>query len=202
VDGNFYKALHAADCGTLRGLGTVGRAITLLLLLASAGCVARQPVGEELVESRRRTELLARLGADPDTAPFEIGVELIGGVVRLTGEVATGADREEAERIAAAVDGVTDVINLIAVSPQPAPAPPPDDPTIDARVLAKLAADPELHPFPIEVRTTQGKVTLRGSVGSEEQRREAERLARATTGVRAVTNEILVVPPAEPDGTP
>jgi len=67
-----------------------------------------------------------------------------------------------------------------------------DDATITARVKAKLAADPEVNPFNIDVDTDGGVVTLRGTVEDPEARTEAVKLARGTSGVRSVRNEITV----------
>lgn len=67
-----------------------------------------------------------------------------------------------------------------------------DDATLTARVKTKLAADPQVNPFNIDVDTTNGVVTLRGRVRDDETRAEAEKLAQDTSGVRAVHNEITV----------
>ena len=190
-------ARAAPGAVALRWPSAVALAAAAGLTLALLGCTARQPVGEELAESRTRAEVLARLGADPDTNPYEITVEIADGVIRLTGTVGDAADRAEAERIAAAVEGVRQVVNelLLDSATSPTPHPPLDDAAISARVLAKLAADPELSDLAIAVHTLAGEVTLSGRVGSEAERNEAERIARATTGVRAVSNKLAVSPP-------
>lgn len=77
-----------------------------------------------------------------------------------------------------------------------------DDSTITTKITAKLAADPEVNPFNIDVDTFDGEVTLRGEVEKEFAKTEAERLARDTRGVRSVRNEIAVVSPADKQGRP
>ncbi len=69
-----------------------------------------------------------------------------------------------------------------------------DDGTITTKITTKLAADPEINPFNIDVDTLDGVVTLRGEVEKEEARAEAEKLARNTSGVLEVKNDIRVVP--------
>lgn len=68
-----------------------------------------------------------------------------------------------------------------------------DDATITSKIKTKLAGDPEVNPFNIDVDTLDGVVTLSGEVRDPEARREAEELAWATRGVRDVVNEIRVV---------
>lgn len=67
-----------------------------------------------------------------------------------------------------------------------------DDAALTATVKAKLAADPEINPFNIDVDTDAGVVRLSGKVEQAEARSAAERLARNTDGVRNVINDIEV----------
>lgn len=66
------------------------------------------------------------------------------------------------------------------------------DAEVTARVKTKLAADPEVNPFRIDVDTIDGKVTLSGVVASERQREEAQRLAEGAEGVVEVVNDLEV----------
>lgn len=68
------------------------------------------------------------------------------------------------------------------------------DVEITAKVKTKLAADPEINPFRIDVDTVDGRVTLSGTVRTERQREEAETLARGTEGVSEVRNLLEVGP--------
>lgn len=67
-----------------------------------------------------------------------------------------------------------------------------DDATITTRVKSTLAADPGVGAFELDVDTTDGVVTLRGSVDDPETSRLAEQLARDVRGVRSVQNRIEV----------
>ena len=64
------------------------------------------------------------------------------------------------------------------------------DALITSKIESKLAANPETNNFEIDVDTTDGRVRLSGLVETEEERREAEQLARTTDGVRSVDNEL------------
>jgi hyperosmotically inducible protein len=69
-----------------------------------------------------------------------------------------------------------------------------EDAAITAKVKAKLAADPEVAAYRIDVDTANRVVTLGGRVASAEVSAEAEKLARRTSGVRAVVNRLVVAP--------
>ncbi|HVS13083.1 MAG TPA: BON domain-containing protein [Thermoanaerobaculia bacterium] len=58
------------------------------------------------------------------------------------------------------------------------------------KIAAKLAADPEVNPFNVDVDVNEGVVRLSGTVEDPEAKVQAERLARDTAGVRRVINEI------------
>jgi osmotically-inducible protein OsmY len=61
-----------------------------------------------------------------------------------------------------------------------------------ATIKAKLAADEELSVFDVSVSTTQGYVTLSGTVASPELIGRATALALETEGVREVTSVLKV----------
>ncbi len=71
-----------------------------------------------------------------------------------------------------------------------APAAQVDDALLHTKVGARLTADPDVRRYEIDVDVLNGVVTLRGIVGTEEERQEALRLARDTSGVKEVRNEI------------
>lgn len=67
-----------------------------------------------------------------------------------------------------------------------------DDATITAALKTKLVADRVKNLIAVNVDTHLGVVHLRGTVPTERDRMEAERLARATKGVVDVKNDLLV----------
>lgn len=60
------------------------------------------------------------------------------------------------------------------------------------RVREKFAADAELSKHKINVSTTAGMVRLSGSVSGYAVRENAEKMAMASAGVKAVDNQITV----------
>jgi hyperosmotically inducible periplasmic protein len=69
-----------------------------------------------------------------------------------------------------------------------------DDAALTTRVKAKFAADPVVSAMSISVETMKGTVQLAGFAKSSEERAVAEKLARETSGVVAVRNDIAVRP--------
>lgn len=70
-------------------------------------------------DSRITTSVKARLLQDKYVDGLKISVETYEGIVTLRGEVGSNLPREQAERLAAAVDGVASVRNEIRVVRQP-----------------------------------------------------------------------------------
>jgi osmotically-inducible protein OsmY len=67
-----------------------------------------------------------------------------------------------------------------------------DDTAITTRVKAKFAEDKTVSAMSISVESLKGVVQLSGFAKSAEERGMAERLARETSGVVAVRNDIIV----------
>jgi hyperosmotically inducible protein len=68
-----------------------------------------------------------------------------------------------------------------------------DDATVTAKVKSALIAEPNLKAMSIDVDTTGGVVTLKGTTANFEQKQKAEQLTSAIEGVRSVRNELVVV---------
>jgi osmotically-inducible protein OsmY len=69
-----------------------------------------------------------------------------------------------------------------------------DDATLTTRVKGKFAADPTVSAMSISVETLKGVVQLSGFAKSSDERAMAEKLARNTSGVKGVRNDIAVRP--------
>ena len=67
-----------------------------------------------------------------------------------------------------------------------------DDATLTTRVKAKLAENTTVSALAIKVETLQGVVQLSGFAKSATERTMAETLARSTSGVKGVKNDIIV----------
>ena len=67
-----------------------------------------------------------------------------------------------------------------------------DDATITAALKTKLVADRARNLVAVNVDTDKGVVHLQGTVSTERDKMEAERLARTTKGVVDVKNDLKV----------
>jgi hyperosmotically inducible periplasmic protein len=67
-----------------------------------------------------------------------------------------------------------------------------DDATLTTRVKGKFAEDKTVSAMAISVETLKGVVQLSGFAKSAEEKSMAERLARGTSGVTSVRNDIIV----------
>jgi osmotically-inducible protein OsmY len=142
-------------------------------------------------------DILTELTWDARVQPNEIGVAVRNGVVVLTGWVESFAKRWAAERAAQRVRGVRAIANDIEVR-LPATADRTDC-DIAAAVRRALDWDALVTAERIEVSVSRGAVTLRGEVEWEYQKREAERVVHRLTGVRSVTNLLVVRPRRQPE---
>lgn len=67
-----------------------------------------------------------------------------------------------------------------------------DDATLTTRVKAKLAENTQVSAAAISVETLNGTVQLSGFAKSAEERNMAEKLARETSGVKTVRNNVII----------
>jgi hyperosmotically inducible protein len=165
-----------------------------LAALAGLGCATEPP--SRLPDDRAgdagiTSQVAAKLAADPQQDEYEIAVDTQDGVVRLRGVVETAAQRSAAERLARETAGVSGVDNQLRVG-QLGARKSLTDAWLVTKLRSRLAADPAVNAFDIDVDALDGQVTLTGLVSGERAREQAERIAKATDGVNLVRNEIRV----------
>ena len=163
-------------------------------------------------------ELVALVGQalarDPLVERSDIGVAAVAGVVTLTGEVDTPADRARAEDIASTTVGVVEIKNrlkvLDVVTPWSGASPVNGFPMRDydwfRPIFSTLAGERRRHPqrhretewwnsqvdpAAITVDVRDGVATLTGTVGSWQERDHATEVAY-NGGARLVRNELNV----------
>jgi len=67
-----------------------------------------------------------------------------------------------------------------------------DDATLTTRIKSKFAENPTVSAMAISVETLKGVVQLSGFAKSFDEKMMAERLARDTSGVVSVRNDIII----------
>src|SRR5258708_38075762 len=74
----------------------------------------------------------------------------------------------------------------------------PDDTQMTGQIQSRLTQDSGLHDKQIAVQTSDGVVTLSGTVENETQRETAARYASATPGIRQVVNNLEIASASAP----
>jgi osmotically-inducible protein OsmY len=158
---------------------------------AATATTSTKPTDEQI-----QRDVLAELKWDARLRSNEIGVIVKDGVVTLTGWVDSYAKKWAAEEAAHRVRGVKAVANDIEVRL------PVSDERTDADIAAAAVRALEWDAFvPVEkldVTVSKGWVTLRGEVEWQFQKEDAERVVRRLSGVKGVTNLIVVKPRVTP----
>jgi len=137
-------------------------------------------------------DVLEELKWDSRVDETEVGVQVDGGVVTLTGTVTSWAKRVAAQEAARRVIGVLDVANDIKVKVPGGLA--RTDTEIAQAARQALEWDVFVPDEKITSTVTDGWVTLEGTVERWSQRDDAERAVRDLTGVKMVVNRITVKP--------
>ena len=121
-----------------------------------------------------------------------INVTSYNRIVLVTGEVGTDADKAAAEKAVAGIEGVTNVVNELEVSPNSTISTRSSDTVITTRVKSALIDAKDIQSSAIKVVTERGNVYLMGRVSEREAARAAD-IARSQPSVLKVVRvfEIL-----------
>ena len=117
-----------------------------------------------------------------------VSVTVSDGWVKLDGTVDTKHQKLAAERAVRTLTGVKSVTNLIQVTPTVQPA------DVTTKITGAFQRSAVLDARQIEAETHGGRVVLRGTVRTWNERETAEQAAWAAPGVAEVDNQIIVQP--------
>ena len=148
--------------------------------------VPRPPKADREIQS----EVLAELNRDGRLIPAEVGVEVAGGVVTLSGTVSRCEKVDAASDIAVSVAGVRDVANKLAVEGD---GHQQDDTKVAHTIRHALRWNTAVPAEQIDTIVRRGVVTLRGSVEHWYQRKAAEGTVAGVAGVVSVSNQIRLL---------
>ena len=139
-----------------------------------------------------KNQVLRELKWDSRIAWSKIGVEVVKGVVTLTGVVSSYAQKLAAQDAAHRISGVLDVANDVEVKPEGLSV--RTDADIALAVRHVLLWDALVPDERIKSTVSDGWVTLEGDVDFWNQRQDAEQTVLRLEGVIGVTNQIKVAP--------
>ncbi len=174
---------------------------SVLLAITLSGCIGLAATGAAvgvLAATDRRT-----LGAQTDDQAIElkafgrikevvnnpggVGVTSYNRKVLLTGQVLDAASRQNAERAIAAVPGVAQIHNELAVSGRASLGTNASDTLVTTKVKAAFVEAKDVQSNAIKVITEQGTAYLMGIVTQEEANRAAQVASRVSGVQRVVT---------------
>jgi len=122
----------------------------------------------------------------------DIKIESVGGVVTLTGTVASGSHKSMAEETVADLPGVLRVNNKLEVKSESST--PYSDFWIGDKVKTTLLFHRSVSAIHTEVDVKEGVVTLRGVASSKAEMDLATEYTKDVDGVKGVNNEMTLSP--------
>jgi osmotically-inducible protein OsmY len=135
-------------------------------------------------------DIIDELAWDPNIDAAEIGVAVVDGVVTLTGQVRSLAEKWTVEHVTKRVAGVRAVANDIEIHLPGASQ--RTDADIARAALNALEWDVWVPHHRVTVAVSDGIIKLEGEVDTQYQKQAAERVIRHLTGVKGVTNLLRV----------
>lgn len=169
-------------------------AFSVALCIGIVGCAShpKRVVEERVDDTAITSRIRAKLANDATLHLFRINVDTRQGVVTLSGVLPTEERKRRAGELAAEVAGVRQVENLLQVG-QTRRGDRFEDAVIASKITSRLMQNPLTHMLTIDVESEKGKVILIGRVQNEREKNEAERIARNTTGVVSVENQLEIL---------
>jgi osmotically-inducible protein OsmY len=145
-----------------------------------------------MINRELKEQILNALDWEPSIDAGEIDVAVDENVVTLSGRVGSYAQKLAAERVTLGVYGVKGVANGLDVVL--APVHVRTDTDIAQAALEALKWNAVVPRDRLTVTVSNGWVTLNGTLDWQYQKDAADRTVRNLTGVRRVTNDIVVKP--------
>lgn len=149
-------------------------------------------VGNFMDDSAITAKVKAALVDHDAIKSTDISVKTENKVVILSGTVDNHSQSDQATSLAKGVEGVSSVENKLTIREGKADSMKgyAGDAATTSEVKAKLLADDIVPSRKVKVETTDGVVTLTGTVESKAQVERAESIAKAIDGVKSVENDL------------
>lgn len=139
------------------------------------------------VATRVKTALIG----DKSVKARNIDVDVVSGMVVLTGYVDSKAEAEKAGAVARTVHGVKQVKNELRVGSR-SPGQVYDDKVLSGKIKTRLIEEPGIKALNIDVDVYSGTASLTGVVATPEQKKKVIGLVRSIEGVKGVIDNLLI----------
>lgn len=176
-----WAALALGTLGSLQGcipviVGGTGMAVAMVSDRRTSGTY----VEDESIEWKAVKRIEERLGDKVHVNATAFNRKLL-----LTGEAFNEASRDEAGRVAAAVENVKEVVNELRIAPTSTLSARSNDTYISSKVKARFVDQKDFRVQQVKVITEAGTVFLMGLV-TEKEGQAATEITRTTSGVQKV----------------
>jgi hyperosmotically inducible periplasmic protein len=173
--------------------------LTLILSLIGCATMANEKENEQTSDAWLKAKIVTTYALSEHLNPFSIDVDVIGGVVTLTGTVENDIERDLAGEIAKGADGVKKVNNNLNISADAQRNTERgsfmryvEDANITARVKSRLLLDPNTHGLKMHVTTKNSVVILEGKVKSDIEADLARQIVLNTKGVVDIQDNLVI----------
>lgn len=139
-------------------------------------------------DNQLRDRVMREVEWDPEITSTDIAVVVDEAVAALTGFVHSYGEKLAAERAAKRIYGIKGVANDIEVKPGVQLS----DPEIARNAVTALETRANVPDNRIQVTVKNGWLTLEGDVEWQYQRAAAESAVKNLTGVKGVTNQVVI----------
>lgn len=163
-------------------------------LKEARGSAARLAVErpESSVRSNRKTDLQVRvqrlLDEDRNLRSYDLNADVtMDGIARITGVVDTLSEKRYAAELVSAVQGISQVENSISISTDGRIT----DTGVEMEVAEEIALDDRVRTIPA-IQVERGRVTLTGTVSSEEERLAMIEAASRARGVTDISDNLRI----------
>ncbi len=171
-----------------RGL-LVSSAAVLVGVMSLAGCKSSHPDEKDAVTSSLKSNSLGEVSVSQDRDK---------GVMTLSGDVATDAQKQQAGTLAQQAAPDYQVANEIGVRPpdtaNAGSVASDQDKAIEDNFKAEIKSHKALDDQSIRGSAKNGTLEIKGSVKTEQQKKQVEALAKKVPNVQQVVNELEVNP--------
>jgi len=162
---------------------SVAVAAILGFMVAFQGTHAAEKPSDEVITSWVREAI----GNDPRIASTDIDVRTYKGIVTLFGSVKNLGEKRYADLEAKKIQGVLGVLNEIVVAPDVR-----FDTDIAHDIMRRLINNAFIKAKGLDIKVSDGNVTISGTVSSRAESKEIELLASEVRGVKSVVNNLRI----------